>query len=320
MKKMVKIVALPVMALSLAGCGEVMESTSNLIDAVTKTIEEEDKEVVQPVVQEQPQQQTATPPAVTQTTTAPATQTVTNTAPAPAKQTNIVERDNSSMTHVQVTAKDANVRAEPSLNAAVVTAGTLYQSFEYLHEKVKTPDGRTWYKVSHNGKTGYMSSAVGTLVNEATYADHYTNGGNTIIATESSANVRSEPSLNGKVVHTAKKGEEMYYTGEVVHASDGRTWYQVIVGNKTGFISDRVSSTSEDYYYGTDDTEFLITNAEGNVRSSPSINAGVIYTGKKGEALYYTGYYEKTSDGRTWYEVSIGGTYGYISGAVGHVQ
>lgn len=205
MTKRLHLVALPFLALSLAGCGEVMNSTANLIDAVAGTIEE-DKEEQQP--QQQPAQavqqpQTATPPAQEQK------QQVTQQAAQPAKATNKVEKDNSGMTHVQVTAKDANVRAEPSLNAAVVTAGTLYDTFEYLSEKVKTPDGRTWYKIRYNGKVGYMSSAVGTLVNSNTYAGHETNGGNTIIVTESEANVRSEPSLNGKVIHTAKKGAEL---------------------------------------------------------------------------------------------------------------
>ena len=314
MKKRLHVIGLPLLALSLAGCGEVMDSTANLIDAVAGTIEDDNEE--------SNEQQTA-PAQATPAPAQPTAETKQQAAePAKATTTNKVEKDNSSMTHVQVTAKDANVRAEPSLNAAVITAGTLYDTFEYLSEKVKTSDGRTWYKVLYNGKTGYISSAVGTLVNNNTYAGHDTNGGNTIIVTESEGNVRAEPSLNGKVIYTAKKGEELYFTGETVDSSDGRTWYQVVVNGKTGFVSKRVGALSEDYYYGMDETEFLITSADGgNVRSSPSINAAVIYTGAKGESLYYTGYYEKTADGRTWYEVEVyGGGYGYISGKVGHIQ
>lgn len=294
--KELRIIALPFLALLLAGCGEVMNSTANLIDAVAGTISEEDEQKEQQEIKE------AAPVVQTQQAE-PAKATAT---PAKPKVTSQVEKDNSSMTHVQVTAKDANVRAEPSLNAQVVTAGTLYDTFTYLNEKVKTSDGRTWYKVSYAGGVGYMSSAVGTLINENAYTSN--NGGNTIIITQSEGNVRSEPSLNGKVVYTAKKGEELYYTGEAVNASDGRVWYKVVTNGKTGFVSKRVGALSEDYYYGFDESELVVTNAEGNVRAAASLNAAVIYTAKKGESLYYTGYYEKTSDGRTWYEVEVYGT------------
>lgn len=216
--KELRIIAWPFLALLLAGCGEVMNSTANLIDAVAGTISEEDEQKEQQEIKE------AAPVVQTQQAE-PAKATAT---PAKPKVTSQVEKDNSSMTHVQVTAKDANVRAEPSLNAQVVTAGTLYDTFTYLNEKVKTSDGRVWYKVVTNGKTGFVSKRVGAL--------------------------------------------------------------------------------SEDYYYSFDESEFVVTNAEGNVRAAASLNAAVIYTAKKGESLYYTGYYEKTSDGRTWYEVEVYGT------------
>lgn len=139
--------------------------------------------------------------------------------------------------------------------------------------------------------------------------------------TEAQGNVRAEPSLNSAVIYTGKKGERLNTTSAFYVMGDGRTWYEVKVNGKKGYISDRViEEIISDEFAEYNASEFYVTNAEGNVRADASLNSKIVYTAKKGESLTYMQTYENTSDGRTWYEVYVDGHYGYISGAVGELR
>lgn len=317
MNKITQIITLPIVAFSLAGCGEVMDSTANLIDAVTNNIENDQKEDTAPeVVIQEAEKQVAPSDPVAKEVAEPVQQVVTQ---QPAKQQNIVEKDSSGMTHVQVTAKDANIRAEPSLDASIILASKLNDTFSYLNEKVKTPDGRTWYKVETTNGVGYMSSVVGTLstgnINKIVNV-----GSSTLTVRADEGNVRAEPSVNSKVIASVKGGEKLQYVGESLNASDGRLWHKVTINGNTGYISSLVAVDTQKYDNGKDSYHFIITSSEGNIRSEPSIDAPIIHTGKKNDQFRTFMQTVETSDGRIWHEVEFDNSVGYISSKVGRVR
>lgn len=293
--KYAKLIGVPVVAMMLVGCSDMMDSTSNLIDTVAENIEEEPFVVAEPK-EEAPQAEPVAQPK--------------------SEAAHKVEQDNSSMTHVRVTAEDANIREQPSLDAQVVTAGIQYNTYEYLKEQVHTSDGRTWYKVAYSHGVGYMSSAVGelTIDSDPPMMDEVI-----IIIDEPEGNVRAEPSLNSKIIYKGIRRDKFISTGETVNTSDGRTWYKVSVNGRTGFISDKVS-TLEDDFMDAGPNIFIVKDPKGNVRAQPSIDSPLIYTAKQGEILSHSAYYEDTADGRRWFEVEINGLTGYISGAVGYTR
>lgn len=183
---------------------------------------------------------------------------------------------------------------------------------------MNTADGRTWYKVEYSsGLVGYISHAVSTLTNEVpSYVRLIENG----------TNIRSEASINAPVIYTGQKNDTFYYSYDKTYTQDGRTWLHVWLPNgQYGYVSQKVATMTTSYsptvhaeYYGA---TIVITAKEANVRAYPSINSAILVENlKQGELLTYTGYYYDTSDGRTWYEVEIGNTYGYISKAVGKIQ
>lgn len=306
----------------LAGCGQVMDSTANLLNTAAERIEKTDEEIEQPpavdvveqpegVVTEMIEPATATPQ--------PAKQPA-----APKKEEAVVEQHDTVMDSVVITAEQGNVRAQPSIDAKVVASGEGYTYYEYLREKVKTADGRTWYKVDYGSGTGYISSAVAelTIFGDAPLMP----GLEAVVISEANGNVRIEPYINSDVMYTAKKGTRLEATGAFFESADGRTWYSVHVNGKVGYISDRVVSEvydEESFAYedrAAQQDVFYVTNAEGNVRADVSLTSNIIYTAKKGASLAYMGTYEKTADGRTWYKVEVNGQYGYISGAVGELK
>lgn len=240
-------------------------------------------------------------------------------APAQAE----VIADVSGMTYVQLANKDGNVRAQADINSKVVHSGHLGDVFIYLQEKVNTADGRTWYKVEYgSGSVGYISRAVANLTNEMpSYVRLIENG----------TNIRSEPNINSTVIYTGSKNEVLYYSYDKTYTKDGRTWLHVYLGGETyGYVSQKVATmttqvpkyipTTVNNTYTEDFTQVVITAKDGNLRSEPDINSAVVHQATKGDTFSYTGYYEHTADGRTWYEVYVGNTYGYISKAVGKLQ
>jgi len=67
--------------------------------------------------------------------------------------------------------------------------------------------------------------------------------GETMVITESSANIRSGPSTDYDVVTTASKGDEFIATGNQETASNGRIWYEIYINEDksvTGWASQKI--------------------------------------------------------------------------------
>lgn len=313
-----KMIPLVVAATLLAGCGQVMESTANLLDTAAEKIEGEEESELKTVeaIEESKQQGV-----VTETVVAPSTKEETKPVEQKKKQP-VFEKHDTVMDIVIITAEKGNVRAEPSIDAPIVASSTDLEAvyMTYLKERVKTLDGRTWYKVNYGRGIGYISSAVSEL---SMKGDPPTiQGLKEVEIIEAKGNVREEPYMNSPVIYTGKKGERLKATSAIFDMPDGRTWYMVELNGRYGYISERVISEiyDADMAYQHIEDIFYITSAEGNVRAQASLQSPIIYTANKGERLSYMGTYEHTSDGRTWYSVYVNGQYGYISGAVGEVR
>lgn len=238
--------------------------------------------------------------------------------PSSVNKAEVIADQASGMSYVHLANEKGNIREQPSIDSKLVHSGEQGDVFVYLQEKVNTSDGRTWYKVEYSsGLVGYISRAVSTLTNEIpSYVRLIENG----------TNIRSEPSINAPVLYKGEINDTFYYSYDKTYTQDGRTWLHVWLPNgQYGYVSQKVATMTTTYaptvhgdYYGS---TIVISAKEANVRAYPSINSPILVENlKKGEQLIYTGYYYDTSDGRTWYEVEIGNTYGYISKAVGTIQ
>lgn len=96
--------------------------------------------------------------------------------------------------------------------------------------------------------TGYFQKEetveyVSDSISEAAKEDDEKPIGQTMVITESSANIRSGPSTDYDVVVTASKGDTFVSTGNQETASNGRIWYEVYLDedmNQTGWASQKI--------------------------------------------------------------------------------
>lgn len=123
-------------------------------------------------------------------------------------------------------------------------------------------------------------------------------------------NVREQPSIDSKVVHSGKLGDVFVYLQEKVNTPDGRTWYKVEYSSGyIGYISRAVSNLTNEI-----PSYVRLTENGTNIRSAPSLDATILYTGQKNDTFYFSNDKTYTKDGRTWLHIWLpNGQYGYVS-------
>ena len=166
-----------------------------------------------------------------------------------------------------------------------------------------------WYKVTYNGKTGYIhpdyitlaSSSAGTAIAPSNTVTSTTG----TVKCSSSVNLRSEANTSSSILAELKNGTAV----TVVSTANG--WCKVNCSGKTGYIKqDYVSTTgsaSNNTSASTGTAAVVKCSSTVNFRSAASTSSTVLGELKNGTAVTVL----STSNG--WSKVSYAGTTGYIS-------
>ena len=165
----------------------------------------------------------------------------------------------------------------------------------------------SWYKVSVNGKEGYVSGEYLT----GTTATNVALGTGTVKCS-SSVNFRSAPNTSSTSYGELKNGTKV----NVVGVSSG--WYKVTYNGKTGYIHPdyiTLASSSAGTAIAPSNTVTSTTGTAGTVKCSSSVNlrseantsSSILAELKNGTAVTVL----STSNG--WSKVSYAGKTGYIS-------
>ncbi len=144
--------------------------------------------------------------------------------------------------------------------------------------------------------------AVLMLLSATSLADYDTLE-RTVVATEQ-CNIRSSPSLNGSILGTAYKGDELYYMGQSSTDSRGVVWYMVEYKYNPGWVSSRYARLegggSGSYYTNNDVNVVYASQGDSNIRSAPDKNASIVGLLPQGASAAYL--YSSTDDrGVVWY-------------------
>lgn len=196
-----------------------------------------------------------------------------------------------------VTADSLRLRREPSTSSAILATVRKGSSVELLS---KEENG--WYRVSCQGKEGYMSAQWLDVVLEPDEADADGLTGSLSAApsapavTADTLNVRSGPGTGYDRVGTLKKGDQV----TILEETEG--WYKISSGDLTGYVSADYISLD-----GTVPQEGLVMTGTLNVRSGPGTSYSRIGTLRMGATVTIL----DTADG--WYKVSAGSVTGYVS-------
>ncbi|RND01810.1 SH3 domain-containing protein, partial [Lysinibacillus halotolerans] len=191
----------------------------------------------------------------------------------------------------------------------------------------------SWYKVSYNGKTGWVSSEyvkvattnTGTSTKPTTPSKPSTSETVTksTYTTTANLNLRSTNSTKGSILLTIPKGKSVNYI------SKSGSWYKVSYNGKTGWVSSQYvkvtttntgtstkpttpskPSTSEPSKPNTSDSAVkstYTTTANLNLRSTNSTKGSILLTIPKGKSVNYI---SKSGD---WYKVTYNGKTGWVS-------
>ncbi|WP_243386211.1 SH3 domain-containing protein [Bacillus kexueae] len=211
-----------------------------------------------------------------------------------------------------VLASALNVRSQPNTSTSIV--GKLYRG-----EKVSIigQQGK-WYQIKYQNKTAWVhGDFIQTSSNSSTSnGNSTTSSTKTGTVTASSLNVRSEGSLNGKVVGAVKKGTKLTILQEV------NDWYEIkLDGNKTGwvaswYVSTDGTETSSDSKETTQTVTLLYNGT--NLRSGPSTSHTVIARGNQGEQ------FQVLSKEGDWYKIKLtNGKEAFVAGWIvttGNIQ
>ena len=169
-----------------------------------------------------------------------------------------------------------------------------------------------WYKVTYNGKTGYIhpdyitlaSSSAGTAIAPSNTVTSTTGTAGTVKCS-SSVNLRSEANTSSSILAELKNGTAV----TVVSTANG--WCKVNCSGKTGYIKqDYVSTTgsaSNNTSASTGTAAVVKCSSTVNFRSAASTSSTVLGELKNGTAVTVL----STSNG--WSKVSYAGKAGYIS-------
>lgn len=169
-----------------------------------------------------------------------------------------------------------------------------------------------WYKVTYNGKTGYIhpdyitlaSSSAGTAIAPSNTVTSTTGTAGTVKCS-SSVNLRSEANTSSSILAELKNGTAV----TVVSTANG--WCKVTYSGKTGYIKqDYVSTTgsaSNNTSASTGTAAVVKCSSTVNFRSAASTSSTILGELKNGTAVTAL----STSNG--WSKVSYAGKTGYIS-------
>ena len=169
-----------------------------------------------------------------------------------------------------------------------------------------------WYKVTYNGKTGYIhpdyitlaSSSAGTAIAPSNTVTSTTGTAGTVKCS-SSVNLRSEANTSSSILAELKNGTAV----TVVSTANG--WCKVTCSSKTGYIKqDYVSTTgsaSNNTSASTGTAAVVKCSSTVNFRSAASTSSTILGELKNGTAITVL----STSNG--WSKVSYAGKTGYIS-------
>lgn len=195
-------------------------------------------------------------------------------------------------------------------------------------------DGKTWYRVTYNGTTGYVSGQYVSVTGTVTSGSGTTGTTGTVSGTTSTTgtpgvitnctsgvNFRSSASSSSSKLGTLPKGATISILSSTT-GSDGDTWYKVTYGATTGYVhGDYVStsgsvssdSTGASGSYNKYDTAQTMVSLDSTIymrktpsSSTSSSNVVKKLTGVKGKAFSILG------ESGSWYYAQYSSYQGYV--------
>lgn len=204
---------------------------------------------------------------------------------------------------------DSYIRSSPNLSGAVL--GSLPKGASATLQGQSTDDrGVTWYKISYNGATGWVSSMYTSLDGSASFSAQ--NG--VVAATGGDSYIRDTHYRSGKELGTLAKGQVANYLGQSATDERGVIWYRISYGTITGWVSSRYTELRA----AGSTTAYTASWVSGdggnsNIRNAPNLSANEVGLLPQGASASYLGQTQYDARGVAWYYISYNGVTGWVS-------
>ncbi|WKA57738.1 SH3 domain-containing protein [Planococcus shenhongbingii] len=223
---------------------------------------------------------------------------------------------------------NSNVRANAGTNHKVVTLAKKGSTVKATSSK--KVGSTTWFKITANGKIGWIS---GALLTKTTVAAKASVKSKAPVKASSKAtavsgsykvnynsNVRANAGTGYKIVTSAKKGSTVKATSSKKVGST--TWFKIKANGKTGWISGALLTKTTAAAKAPVKASSKVTAVSGsykvNYNSNVRANAGtgykIVTSAKKGSIVKATS--SKKVGNLTWFKTTANGKTGWISGAL----
>jgi len=215
-----------------------------------------------------------------------------------------------------VTGSAVNVRSDAGTEYAVVTTATKGSTYEVLGSK-NDSKGVVWYKVTVNGKTGYITSEFVSVSNAANTTT--TAAAAKVLTAKTAAGAYASPTKSSAKSATMIAGQQYTYTS-VYTGGDKVKWYLVTVGSARGWVCQTdvilgaVTTTSTKPTTTTTTAaaaKVLTAKSAAGAYASPTKSSAKSATMVAGQQYTYTSVYTG-GDKVKWYLVTVGGARGWV--------
>ncbi|MDR4899931.1 SH3 domain-containing protein [Bacillus mycoides] len=217
--------------------------------------------------------------------------------------TQTVQASASNSSSYTVNASVLHVRAGSSTSHDIISRVYNGQSLNVIGEE------NGWFKINHNGKTGYVSGEFVSKNGKKTNNNVSTGGNNTVTADV--LRVRTAPNTSSSVSGRVYEGQTLNVIGQ----ENG--WVKINYNGKVGYVSGEfVSGVSSNAGSSNNNTNNTVKPASGNytvnvsslrVRTGPSTSHTTIGSVKKGQVVQVVG------EVQDWFKINYAGQTAYLS-------
>ncbi|EOO70883.1 N-acetylmuramoyl-L-alanine amidase [Bacillus cereus BAG1O-1] len=217
--------------------------------------------------------------------------------------TQTVQASTSNSSSYTVNASVLHVRAGSSTSHDIISRVYNGQTLNVIGEE------NGWFKINHNGKTGYVSGEFVSKNGKKTNNNVSTGGNNKVTADV--LRVRTAPNTSSSVSGRVYEGQTLNVIGQ----ENG--WVKINHNGKVGYVSGEfVSGVSSNAGSSNNNTNNTVNPASGNytvnvsslrVRTGPSTSHTTIGSVKKGQVVQVVG------EVQDWFKINYAGQTAYLS-------
>lgn len=217
--------------------------------------------------------------------------------------TQTVQASTSNSSSYTVNASVLHVRAGSSTSHDIISRVYNGQTLNVIGEE------NGWFKINHNGKTGYVSGEFVSKNGKKTNNNVSTGGNNKVTADV--LRVRTAPNTSSSVSGRVYEGQTLNVIGQ----ENG--WVKINHNGKVGYVSGEfVSGVSSNAGSSNNNTNNTVKPASGNytvnvsslrVRTGPSTSHTTIGSVKKGQVVQVVG------EVQDWFKINYAGQTAYLS-------